>query len=189
MVELKHWTDKDDAIIREMAAQGASAKAIGHVVGASRNAVIGRAHREAIPLFGSSVEVESVAQRRARRERARRLQNLRRVRQRMNKGPAMQRVTRSARWQPGVNLEPEPLPIQPAEDVARVSFDNLDRDGARHCRWPVGDPREPGFGFCGCNKMLGQPYCKPHMDRACSVRPAAPLVLPTAGRTRDLVDA
>jgi hypothetical protein len=105
----------------------------------------------------------------------------------MNKGPAMQRVTKSARWQPGVNLEPEPLPIQPVEDVARVhEVNDLE---SHHCCWPVGDPREPGFGFCGCNKMLGQPYCKPHMDRACSVRPAAPLSLPSAGRTRELVDA
>lgn len=31
----------------------------------------------------------------------------------------------------------------------------------RHCRFPVGDPRESGFGFCGHPKEDGA-YCRPH---------------------------
>lgn len=32
----------------------------------------------------------------------------------------------------------------------------------RMCRWPVGDPREPGFQFCGCDSVAGLPYCDDH---------------------------
>jgi GcrA cell cycle regulator len=36
------------------------------------------------------------------------------------------------------------------------------------CRWPVGDPQQPGFYFCGGLKPegTGVPYCRFHMKRA-----------------------
>lgn len=30
------------------------------------------------------------------------------------------------------------------------------------CRWPIGDPRQPGFHFCGTQVALGRPYCIEH---------------------------
>lgn len=33
---------------------------------------------------------------------------------------------------------------------------------AHTCRWPIGDPKEPGFHFCGGNSMPGKPYCAEH---------------------------
>lgn len=32
----------------------------------------------------------------------------------------------------------------------------------RQCRWPDGDPREEGFGFCGHHIVPGLPYCPDH---------------------------
>lgn len=37
---------------------------------------------------------------------------------------------------------------------------------ANQCRWPYGDPREPGFGFCGHSKLDGSPYCAWHRRRS-----------------------
>jgi len=34
------------------------------------------------------------------------------------------------------------------------------------CRWPLGDPQEPGFCFCGHLPTAGTPYCKPHARMA-----------------------
>jgi GcrA cell cycle regulator len=34
------------------------------------------------------------------------------------------------------------------------------------CRWPIGDPRESGFGFCGAPPIDGKRYCQKHQDRA-----------------------
>lgn len=63
--------------------------------------------------------------------------------------------------------EPEPLP--PLEPVTmRKTFDQLE-DG--DCRWPVGDPRHDGFGFCGLPKVAGRPYC-PDCCRRASGGPA-----------------
>ncbi|MFV0295798.1 MAG: GcrA family cell cycle regulator [Hyphomicrobiaceae bacterium] len=33
---------------------------------------------------------------------------------------------------------------------------------ANECRWPIGDPRKPGFHFCGAKQMAGRPYCIEH---------------------------
>jgi GcrA cell cycle regulator len=30
------------------------------------------------------------------------------------------------------------------------------------CRWPIGDPREDDFHFCGGNSIAGLPYCEEH---------------------------
>ena len=33
----------------------------------------------------------------------------------------------------------------------------------RHCRWPIGDPRDVDFGFCGEGRdQPGSPYCAAH---------------------------
>ncbi len=34
------------------------------------------------------------------------------------------------------------------------------------CRWPLGDPQEEKFGFCGAGKMSGVPYCEEHTKLA-----------------------
>lgn len=44
------------------------------------------------------------------------------------------------------------------------------KDG-EHCKWPIGDPKSPGFSFCGCKPKAGEPYCDAH--HAAAYEPAA----------------
>jgi len=30
------------------------------------------------------------------------------------------------------------------------------------CRWPIGDPRQADFHFCGAPQQSGRPYCAAH---------------------------
>jgi hypothetical protein len=30
------------------------------------------------------------------------------------------------------------------------------------CRWPIGEPRQPDFHFCGAPQVAGRPYCDLH---------------------------
>lgn len=41
----------------------------------------------------------------------------------------------------------------------------------RMCRWPVGDPKDADFVFCGCDAVPGLPYCEDHARAA--YQPAA----------------
>jgi len=34
------------------------------------------------------------------------------------------------------------------------------------CRWPLGDPRQPHFHFCGAQQRPGYPYCERHCQVA-----------------------
>ena len=34
------------------------------------------------------------------------------------------------------------------------------------CCWPLGDPKLPGFSFCGTSIMPGRPYCEEHSNLA-----------------------
>ena len=34
------------------------------------------------------------------------------------------------------------------------------------CCWPIGDPKLPGFSFCGTSIMPGRPYCEEHSNIA-----------------------
>lgn len=61
---------------------------------------------------------------------------------------------------------PEPFEGEPDEgnDVAHLfGVENLNE---HTCKWPVGDPLEPGFGFCGQHSEPGKPYCAEHCERA-----------------------
>ena len=37
---------------------------------------------------------------------------------------------------------------------------------ARDCRWPIGDPRQDGFHFCGARQAPDRPYCAEHWQLA-----------------------
>ena len=34
------------------------------------------------------------------------------------------------------------------------------------CCWPIGDPKLPGFAFCGTSIVPGRPYCEEHSNLA-----------------------
>ncbi|MGH6891348.1 MAG: GcrA family cell cycle regulator, partial [Dongiaceae bacterium] len=38
--------------------------------------------------------------------------------------------------------------------------------GVKSCSWPVGDPKQPGFHFCGEPSEPGRPYCAHHCHQA-----------------------
>jgi GcrA cell cycle regulator len=43
---------------------------------------------------------------------------------------------------------------------------------SKTCRWPVGEPSEPGFFFCGADPVEGCVYCAAHKARAYQNPPA-----------------
>lgn len=56
-----------------------------------------------------------------------------------------------------------PLGTPRPGDVVRVTLVQLNE---HTCKWPIGDPREAGFGFCGAKPIAGKPYCERHAMRA-----------------------
>lgn len=138
------WDDDMVATLKRLYADGLSARQIAAAIGGlSRSAVIGKAHRLGI----SSPESQSQIMKRTRRKKRAMVPQARR------------RTKRIIPFEPLL----EPLPLPQADDVARKGFADLDE---RDCRFPVGDPGQPGFGFCACPKVPGTSYCAGHLMRA-----------------------
>ena len=160
---LRCWTEGENvldrrtvAILRELWAQGLSASQIAARLGAvSRNAVIGKAHRLGLEGRPSPIRGGAGGRRRARGAR-------------MTPTPTLSgtRVTKTdeelaadAAGLPAARLDAPPF----AAPAPRAEFET-GTDG-RMCLWPIGDPGEPGFHFCGRPAAVGRPYCADH----CSV--------------------
>lgn len=45
---------------------------------------------------------------------------------------------------------------------------------ARTCKWPVGDPGDPDFFFCGGEAVEGRPYCVGHLHRSINYQRVVP---------------
>jgi GcrA cell cycle regulator len=56
--------------------------------------------------------------------------------------------------------KPEPVKVKPKGGVKLADLKE------RMCRWPVGDPKEADFHFCGCQVTPGLPYCAEHAKTA-----------------------
>jgi len=52
------------------------------------------------------------------------------------------------------------------------------------CRWPLGDPRDADFHFCGAQQIAGRPYCELHWRM--SFQPSRPRHEQTAPRLPSL---
>jgi GcrA cell cycle regulator len=141
------WTDNRAERLKTFWADGRSASEIAALLGeVSRCAVIGKIHRLGLPG-------RKTASRQPRRT-----------------SPRRDRAGRVSIRMP-VFIRPLPVPpidLPPAPAALMLSVAQL--TGAT-CHWPVGDPLLPGFGFCGCQKAPGAPYCEHHA--AIAYNPAA----------------
>lgn len=63
----------------------------------------------------------------------------------------------------------QPLPETAPPPTDPVRFEDL---RAHHCRWPIGDPQDPAFGFCGARRLEAKPYCADHCKVAYQPLPA-----------------
>ena len=143
------WTEPRVERLTTLWGSGLSAAQIARTLGGvTRNAVIGKLHR-----LGLAGRAPPKAPRPIRAARA----------------PARPARTRqrSQKPLPGRVDEARP-PLQEAVDS--VGAFDLATLAAHACRFPIGDPRATGFGFCGEPANAG-PYCEAHRRRA--YRPAA----------------
>lgn len=153
------WHDKKRvALLEKLWAEGKSASQIAAMLGngISRNAVLSKVHRSG--LAGTAVRnpnTSNVSRSQMQRTRA--------------KSPFNRPVPFSAP-KPKTESPPRlaPVPFVAGEDrdipiSQRKALVDLEPE---HCRWPIGDPREPDFSFCGGLKVIGLSYCAHHAARA-----------------------
>ncbi|XWN32215.1 MAG: GcrA family cell cycle regulator [Devosia sp.] len=154
------WTDERIELLRKLWADGLSASQIAGTLGdVTRNAVIGKIHR-----LGLSGRVKAPSQTRTPRRPA----------------PMRPKPAAAAPSQPRVMavgntvvkvverevVAPPPPVLEEAAVVPIHGGISLLDLSATSCRWPVGDPSEADFRFCGAKTGAGDVYCSAHADLA-----------------------
>jgi GcrA cell cycle regulator len=149
------WNDERVDVLKKLWADGLSASQIaGRLGGVTRNAVIGKVHR--LGLSGRA----TTSRMKSHRPRVRALAARRPMKTRLpHAGNSPFRVLCLGDSEPYVPPAEE-LVIPLAE---RKYIQTLTESC---CRWPIGDPQQPEFHFCGRKKIPGLPYCEVHARRA-----------------------
>ncbi len=168
------WTEQTVETLKKFALEGKSAAWIAKAIGApSRNAVIGKANRIGVKLNGGMglaageegllmAQPPSIPWERKRplrsgsepRSDRRTSEDIsrRRVASRARSSlPAIARSTIRADRRTYVKAE--------VGEMRRIGLLNI---GEVECRWPLGDPGEDDFAYCGLPIAKGHAYCAGH---------------------------
>jgi GcrA cell cycle regulator len=134
---------KIDALV-DLWDKGVSTRDIGYRIGASKNAVVGKAHRMDLLARPSPIRRDGV------------------------KAEAKPRIRLSERRSPTPRAPiikarsgPPPQPVPPPRPTAPV----YQRPPACCC-WPIGEPGKREFRYCDAPSPPGKPYCPEHSKLA-----------------------
>jgi GcrA cell cycle regulator len=147
------WSSERIEHLRALWQDGLSASQIAEQLGGiTRNAVIGKAHRLGLTGRPSPIKNRPAGI----------------VRPRLPRRPPVEhaappRAVAVAAPPPRV----EPAPPQPvAASVEEGPGASILTLTDRICKWPIGDPRDANFHFCGRASIDNLPYCAEHARRA-----------------------
>jgi len=168
------WTDEMVKDLKKMWKEGMTTGEIGKKLGVSKNSVVGKVHR--LNLDGRPSPIKKKAEQPAKPATKQPIPASKPA------APAPKPAVKPAAPQPAMVKKPEPAPAnkpvakpnfaQEREISAPIIYSSQPKDkdgktGLTHldnhtCRWPIGDPKDENFHFCGKKVRMGQTYCDEH---------------------------
>ena len=142
------WTDQRVELLKKLWQDGLSASQIAaELGGVTRNAVIGKVHR--LGLSGRGQPTSSI-----KRQRRTRPAGVRRTRTMTVGNLALKQdldVLPESQLRPRRNVV---VPIPKKLSIFQLT--------EQTCKWPLGDPGQEDFHFCGHDSLESAPYCEYH---------------------------
>ena len=175
------WTDDRINTLKKMWKEGKSAADIAKSLGkgATRNAVIGKAHR-----LGLSNRTTTTSKTKTDTKRAAKKAPAKKAAAAKEKPAKAATATAKAKVKPKskakvvapaprTSTQKKPVSNAPVPPTMPKKEELLPGGGValidlteRMCKWPIGDPREDDFTFCGLAIRVGTPYCPVHAAAA-----------------------
>ncbi|MGZ0187429.1 MAG: GcrA family cell cycle regulator [Alphaproteobacteria bacterium] len=152
------WTPERIGNLESLWAEGHSTAEIGRRLGVSKNAVVGKAHRLGLPGRQSPID----AKRRQAKKDAAPAATARTTTPRTKAAPQ----AAPAAAPTAAAAKPRAAAAAPAPAAATARAKPSKPHTGPSCQWPFGDPRLPGFHFCGAASVSGKPYCDEHCAAA-----------------------
>ena len=151
------WTEEMVDDLRRMWTEGKTANEIAKILNVSKNSIVGKVHRLCLTARPSPIKKKSDKPENPAPEK-----NQQTMAQESVKQPKKDVVK-------PVQTETKPEAPEIKETVkeknknGNVKLVDLD---SHTCRWPIGDPRDDDFCFCGKKVRAGQTYCDEHSQVA-----------------------
>lgn len=137
------WSAEETAILIKMHNDNCSMGMIGNVVGKSRNAVAGQIFKLRKKGLLPPVTAGRLVSKRVNEAEVKRPPRIKKVPEMVVPPPVVHKVRYRM--------------ITSETAVVLVDLE------PHHCRWPLGEPRNPDFRFCGCTRVNDKkPYCEKH---------------------------
>ena len=154
------WTDERVELLKKLWSEGLSASQIaGQLGGVTRNAVIGKVHRLGLSGRATTSRVKPA---RVRRHKTNRAANTPRLGLFSTSNAALRTLTTTPEAPREEPFRPQYVELEIPENE-RVDLVDLKES---QCRWPIGDPQDEHFHFCGKSKSDVGPYCEYHAEIA-----------------------
>ncbi len=157
------WTDERVELLKKLWAEGLSARQIADQLGGvTRNAVIGKVHRLGLSGRATTPRAKTMRPRKKRVEAV--------VKPMVSRTASAAVNPRAASTNQSAGLENFPTALMtPLDELViplkdRITIETLKE---HHCKWPIGDPAEEDFHFCGHNRHEDGVYCEFHQAKAC----------------------
>ena len=154
------WNDERVDLLKKLWSDGLSASQIaGRLDGVTRNAVIGKVHRLGLSGRATTSRMKSHRPRTRPQPNPTAAKRLMKPRFATNVGnPALRNLYLA-----------DSEPFMPAAEEVEIPLKErkyIQTLTENCCRWPIGDPQQADFHFCGKKKVTGLPYCELHARRA-----------------------
>lgn len=137
------WTDEKVEQLRQLWAQGLTANEIAKKLDVTKNAIVGKVHRLCLTARPSPIKSKNPEQQ---------------IEDTAQIFEAETEVMQPEEVVAEVEVAAKPAPSAEKENT-NIKLINLD---SHTCRWPIGDPRDDDFCFCGKKVRSGQTYCDEH---------------------------
>ena len=185
------WTDEMVEELKRLWAEGVTTGEIGRRLNISKNSIVGKVHRLGLSGRPSPIKKKSdnpsaekapkKAVTKEKKPSVKKSDTPKSADKKVQiKEPATEKKEATpkpveVKKAPAVQVNPEPAGVSNEEDIKlaksmtmvapttakseNLSLTELDN---HTCRWPIGDPKDENFHFCGKKIRLGQTYCEEH---------------------------
>jgi len=136
------WTDENVEKLRQLWDEGLSASEIAKRLGITKNSVVGKVHRLCLTARQSPIKNKDVPETKVE--------------------PVVEIAPQIIEEKVEVEIVEEVKPIVEKRYKRSPNNVKLMELDSHTCRWPIGDPRDEDFCFCGKKVRSGKTYCDEH---------------------------
>ena len=144
------WTDEAVEELKRMWDKGMTTGQIAKVLNVTKNSIIGKVHRLCLTARPSPIKKAET--------------NDKEKKKASKPAKAEKETAKAAPQKPAKCIKKDPIeepakPVAPIVEETNIPLVKLDN---HTCRWPIGDPKDEYFCFCGKRIKTGQTYCEEH---------------------------